>query len=487
MRRLGAVFMVLALAGCDVLKDAFSARVEVVARAGSQTLSVERIAEWAGLSKQVPLTPEAFSRLAHVYVDYTLFAQQLAQGQTLDDSATTLSAMWPIASQMRWERFHDRLVAARAQLTAAQADSAYQAGEARLFQHILLQVPQSAAPPVIEQQRRLIEDLARQLQRGTRFGPLAARYSDDPGSKRQHGMLPVVERGAYVPAFEDAAWALPPGALSGVVRSPYGFHLIRRPPLAEVRDSFRVGLENRLAMRFDSIYADSLAQHRKLEVVDGAPAIVRQVMQDLDAARASGQTLVKYRGGSFRVRDMVRWVYSLDPSVAQALPGGTDEQIEQFLKVVAQRHLLLEQADSAKVNLAPEDWAYLKAQHDSALTILETLLNLSPQLFRDSAQPPAAREQLAAARVNDYLDRVVQSRAQFMPIPPLLAEVLRARADWSVSQAGLRRAVERAKEMRATADSLRVPPGQQGPPTLTPAPGPAPALDSVQGQGPRRR
>ena len=479
MRRLGAVLMVLAVAGCDVLKDAFSARVEDAARADGQALSVERIAEWAGGSKQLPLQPEALTRLANVFVDYTLFAQALARGQTLDDSATMLAAMWPIASQMKWERFHDRLVATRTQLAPAQVDSAYAAGDARQFQHILLQVPPNAAPPVINQKQRQIEDLQRQLRGGARFGALAARHSDDPGSKRQNGMLPVSGRGAYVPPFEDSAWALAPGATSGVVRSPYGFHLIRRPPLAEVRDSFRVGIENRIALQFDSVYLDSLARLRKIEVVGGAPVIVRQAMQDLDLARKGGQTLVKYRGGAFRVRDMVRWVYSLDPSVAQAIPTATDEQITQFLKVVSQRHLLLEQADSAKVALLPEDVTYLKAQHDSALTILATVLNVSPQLFRDSGATPEARQQLAAARVTDYLGRVVQNRVQFVPIPPFLGEVLRSRADWSVSEAGIRRAVERAKEVRAAADSLRGgAPSPQGPPGLTPAPGPAPAPDS---------
>jgi len=57
--------------------------------------------------------------------------------------------------------------------------------------------------------------------------------------------------------------------------------------------------------------------------------------------------LVKYRGGSFRVKDLVRWLAALDPSVVQALPQATDDQINQFLKVVVQRQLLLEQADSS--------------------------------------------------------------------------------------------------------------------------------------------
>jgi PPIC-type peptidyl-prolyl cis-trans isomerase-like protein len=470
MRRWGVVLMVLAVAGCDALRDAFSARAEVVARVGDQTLGVEKVAQWVAGAKQVPLQPEAVSRLAHVYVDYTLFAGQLADGHALDDSATILAAMWPIVSQMKWERYHDKLVANRGQLTPAQVDSAFNANGARLFQHILLSVPQSAAPPVIAQKQRQIDDLARQLRAGARFGPLAARWSDDPGSKVQNGMLPVSEPGAYVQPFEEAAWALAPGATSGVVRSPFGFHIIRRPPLAEVRDSFRVGLEARIAQRFDSLYLEDLAKRRAIKVVGSAGATVRQAAQDLDGARRSGTTLVRYQGGAFRVRDMVRWIQSLDPSVAQAIPGATDEQITQFLTVVTQRQLLLSESDSAGVQLTPEDWTFVKAQHDSAVAILQSVLNVTPQLFRDSTHTPAARDSLVATRVIDYLDRVLSNRERFVPIPPFFADVLRARADWSVSAAGVRTAVERAGELRAATDSLRAPSQGQPAPQLPTAP-----------------
>lgn len=475
MRRSGVVLMVLALAGCDALKDAFSARPDVVAKAGESTLRVDRLAQWAGLSRQIPLQQEALSRLSHVWVDYTLFADQIAAGADLNDSVTTLAAMWPVVSQMKWERFHDRLISARAALSPAQVDSAYQAGNLRLFQHILLQVPQAAAPQVVDQKQRQIEGLQRQIgSSGTRFGQLASRFSEDPQTKIANGFLPLTERGGYVQPFEDVAWGLAPGAMSGVVRTAFGFHLIRRPPLAEVRDSFKVGIENHLAARFDSVYLDSLAKVKRVEVVSGAVAIVRTAMSDIESAKKSGTVLVKYRGGSFRVRDMVRWVYSLDPSVAGAIPNATDEQLNQFLKVIAQRQLLLAQADSARVLLTPDDWSYLKVQHDSALTILETVLNLTPESFRDSAQTPEAKRALAAARVEDYLDRVVQGRAQFLPVPPFLADVLRSRSDWAVNEAGVRLALERAKVLRTSADSTRPPGGQRPGPSLTPAPGPAP-------------
>jgi len=477
MRRLSLVLLVFTLTGCDALRDAFSARAEIVARANDQILTVDRMAEFAGGGKQVPLEATALNRLAHVWVDYALFAQALAQGQDLRDSATMTEAMWPLVSQLKWERFHERLIAPRAKLSAAQVDSAYLAGEARMFQHILFQVPPSAAPPVDAQKHRQADQVLPQAKTaGARFGQLAARYSEDPGSKVRGGALGVSERGQFVPAFEDAAWQLSPGAVSGVVKSPFGYHIIRRPPLAEVRDSFRTNLEERLMYRLDSLYLDSLTTKRRIDPVSRAAAAVRAASEDLDDARNSGRVLVKYRGGSFRVKDLVRWLAALDPSVAQALPQATDDQINQFLKVVVQRQLLLEQADSAGVKLTDDDWQVLRAQHDSALGILSNVLNLSPRILQDSAATPQARVTLAMARVDDYFERVVRGRARFFPLPPFLGETLRAHAKWTVDQAGVRRALERAKELRATADSLQPPgPGGAGPGggmRMPPAPAP---------------
>lgn len=467
MRRLSLVLLVLTVAGCDALRDAFSARAEVVARANGQALTVERLAELAGNGKQVPLDPISLNRLAHVWVDYALFAQAMANGQDLRDSATMAEAMWPLVSQLKWERFHERLIEPRSHLKEPQVDSAYAAGEARLFQHILFQVPSSAAPTVDAQKHQQADRILPQARTaGARFSQLATRYSEDPSSKQRGGDLGVSERGQFVQAFEDAAWQLAPGGVSPVVKSPFGYHIIRRPPLAEVRDSFRTSLEERLAFRLDSLYLDSLTTQRRIEPVSRAAALVRGAAQDLDDARNSSRVLVKYRGGSFRMKHLVRWLAALDPSVAQALPQATDEQINQFLKVVVQRQLLLEQADAAGVTLSADDWRQLRAQHDSAITILSAVLNLTPAILRDSASTADARRALAMSRVQDYFDRVVRGRARFYPVPPFLGETLRARGEWSVEQAGIQRALERAKELRATADSLQSP----GVPRMTPPP-----------------
>jgi hypothetical protein len=85
------------------------------------------------------------------------------------------------------------------------------------------------------------------------------------------------------------------------------------------------------------------------------------------------------------------------------------------------------------------------------------------------------------ARVNDYVDRVVQGRARFFPVPPFLSETLRAGARWEVDEAGVRRAVERAQEIRSSADSGRASGGR-----MTPAPGPAPIDTTRRGSRPNR-
>ncbi|MGH7569670.1 MAG: peptidylprolyl isomerase [Gemmatimonadales bacterium] len=478
MRRLGLVLVVLTLAGCNALRDAFSAHANEVAKADGEVLTVERLIGIASRVPNMPAEQAALARIAEVWVDYVLVVLAVVEGHPLDDSATVAQAMWPIVSQMKWEKFHDRLLARVSALTPAQVDSAFQAGETRLFQHILLQVPSSAAADVEGRKRAQIERLLPQVagRSGAAFARVATGNSED-GSKTQGGYLGVSGRGDYVPAFEAAAWDLAPGAVSGIVKSPFGFHIIRRPPLAEVRDSFRVGLQNRLVQRFDSVYLDSLAIRKRIRVVKRAPALVRHAVTDLNDARPDGRTLATFRGGRFRVRDLVRWLEALDPRFTQSIPTASDDQIREFLKGRALLTILLLQADSAGTPLTPEEWARLRADHDSQLVRLRTALGLGPGSGVDTTASLADRRRLAAERVTDYLQRVVEQRAQFVPMSPFLSDVVRSRRAWSLNRSGITVALEQIRAEKARADSLRGerPPGGGGGPAMEPAPGPAPA------------
>src|SRR5258706_5125398 len=143
---------------------------------------------------------------------------------------------------------------------------------------------------------------------------------------------------------------------------------------------------------------------------------------------------------------MMRWVYSLPPENAQALPYASDDQIKEFLKIIAQREILLTQADSAHVQLRPEDWQQLIAQHDTLVAGLANALGLTPQALRDSAASPAQRAALAAGHVNDYLDRLVQARAPYVPINALFSETLRRRPPRPLTALAAQRAAERPQK-----------------------------------------
>ncbi len=466
MQRLALAPLLVAAAGCVGLRDAFSAHPRVAASAAGQDLTVDQLATWVASAKKIQPKTENFSGIAMLYVDYMVFAAQLAKGRNMDDSLLVAQANWPTEAQLKWNRFHDQLVAARADLAPAQVDSAYRGGTIRLFQHILVQVPASAAPPLVEQKRAAAERLRREAsaQGGAAFATVARRSSEDASSKAAGGYLAPAGRGELVAPFEAAAWVLDPGAISAVVRSPFGFHIIRRPPLAEVRDSFAAGLGRLATAHFDSLYLDSLAKRHDVRVKSGAPALLRQVFGDLVSARTDSRTLVSYRGGGggFRVRDLARWIYAIDPQEVRFLPTASDDQLRQFLTVAAERQLLLALVDSAGVQLTPDEWRRIHAAYDSALSRLEHGLGISPQLLADSAATPGARVQLAAAHVDSYLGRALARETDFFPVPPFLAAALRESEPWSINPAGIADAVDRAAVLRAAPTGLRRAPG--GPP-----------------------
>ncbi len=78
-----------------------------------------------------------------------------------------------------------------------------------------------------EARARAREVLTRARQ-GQDFTALAREFSDEPGAATSGGDLGVFGHGQMVPPFESAAFALAPGAISDVVETSFGFHVIKR-------------------------------------------------------------------------------------------------------------------------------------------------------------------------------------------------------------------------------------------------------------------
>lgn len=74
--------------------------------------------------------------------------------------------------------------------------------------------------------RSKIELLQERLSQGEDFSGLASEFSDDQASRERGGQLGFVRRGELVPEFEETAFSLEPGELSGIIETTFGFHII---------------------------------------------------------------------------------------------------------------------------------------------------------------------------------------------------------------------------------------------------------------------
>lgn len=100
--------------------------------------------------------------------------------------------------------------------------------EQRKAAHILISVAKQASDADKQAAKAKAEQILRQLKKApAKFAELARKYSGDPGSAGNGGDLGFFSRGMMVKPFEDAAFSLKPGELSGLVQSEFGFHIIK--------------------------------------------------------------------------------------------------------------------------------------------------------------------------------------------------------------------------------------------------------------------
>ncbi len=159
----------------------------------------------------------------------------------------------------------------------------YRTPEQVKVSHILIKTPLPGPDGKVDEKgaqdaQRRAEDLLKQLKGGANFEELAKKYSDDPGSAKQGGSLGWIGRGRTVPEFEKAAFSLPIGQISDLVKSSYGFHIIRvdakqeahMKTLDEVKDQIEPILKQQQAQQLAQKQADDLLQQAQKVGLDAA-------------------------------------------------------------------------------------------------------------------------------------------------------------------------------------------------------------------------
>lgn len=121
--------------------------------------------------------------------------------------------------------------------------------------HILIKVDSTAIEEEWEKKKKYAEEILDKIRSGGDFGEVAYNYSEDP-YKFKSGDLGFVHKGQLEPDIEKVAFSLKEGEMSGIVRSIYGFHILKagekRPETMmtfdEVKDKLKKDLD---AKRFE--------------------------------------------------------------------------------------------------------------------------------------------------------------------------------------------------------------------------------------------
>ena len=104
----------------------------------------------------------------------------------------------------------------------------YSKGDERQASHILITADAQATAEQKQAARAKAEQLLKQVkQNPASFAEVAKKNSQDPGSAAKGGDLGSFPRGAMVKAFDDAAFQMKVGEISGVIESQFGYHIIK--------------------------------------------------------------------------------------------------------------------------------------------------------------------------------------------------------------------------------------------------------------------
>ena len=230
-------------------------------------------------------------------------------------------------------------------------------------EHILLLTTGGKTDAEVAEIKKKAEDiLAQAKKKGANFEDLAKKYSEDPGSKAKGGDVGWVLQGQMVPEFEKAAYSLNKGEISDLIKTQYGFHIIKvleketahTKTFDEVKDSLRPNymlnkVDQEASKTADHISADirqsnkttldQLAQKYHLTIAETHPVGPGEAVLELGNGQDVKDEVFKLRQGDLSLplrTDRGYVVLSLRQSMP-AHPGTLEEVRDKLITDLKQQ------------------------------------------------------------------------------------------------------------------------------------------------------
>ncbi|UCF67791.1 MAG: peptidyl-prolyl cis-trans isomerase [Acidobacteriota bacterium] len=336
--------------------------------------------------------------------------------------------------------FDDRTVADKVEITDEdilayydEHQDVFTRPEQRRARHILIRVAPDAGDAQIDLARGKAEELLARARGGADFGQLAAQVSEDEASREQGGDLGFFSRGRMVPPFEEAVFSLEPGELSDVVRTTFGFHVIKleqvREPgvqsLDEVREQIRAQLRFPRLREAQRELASALkANLGEASSLTSAASEMGLEVRDTGMVTRSGTV-----PGLGPVPEMVSTMFSLQvdqPSEVLSLPSG---EVVLVVEQIAENYL--PPLDSVRARVLA-DFRSQKAAQAASETLGRALERADGDLSKAakrlatklrSTEPPLRRGQtLDQVGVDSLIEREAFSAEPGVVVGPMVGE-----------------------------------------------------------------
>ena len=178
-----------------------------------------------------PIRPEQFKEVVHGMIQEEILLQD-AMAEGVDQDAAVKAKLEQARRQVLIEELVRRKVIAPSQVTDEEARKMYEdnkplfSTETVRVSHIMVKTETEA------------EAILKDLQAGKDFAELAKTTSQDTGSAEKGGDLGALRRGQAVKEFEDEAFRLQEGELSPVIKTQYGYHILKGGAHASVAEPF---------------------------------------------------------------------------------------------------------------------------------------------------------------------------------------------------------------------------------------------------------
>lgn len=417
-----ALASVMTTTACDGFGQAMTAHTDVLARAAGHELSVDQATNLLAPAVRIPAQPDVVDAVANLWIDYVLLATAAAQDSTLNN--VDLNAIIdPYFNQQLVFRLRDEVIQVDTAITEEELRRLYDdspVGAEIRARHILFRMPPDASPQVRQEIETRAEQVRQQAAGGADFAQLAAQHTEEPGGAERGGDLGYFGPNQMVQPFEEAAFRLQPGQVSGLVETPFGIHIIkvedrRSTPYADVRDQFREMVIGERIGTAEESYLTQLTDARQIEVQDGATSVARELASKPGTTlsrRAGQRVLVRYQGGSLTAQEYLALMQQRPAAQRSQIAAAGDDQLQEWLRLLARDEILIEEARNRGLGAS-------QTEQDSArLELREQLVEAARDagLLPVTPQAGETHNQAIQRQVNAFITQIINGEASVIPL-----------------------------------------------------------------------